>query len=171
MFITAASNGIMNVSGWGILWTIVNILILFILLRIFLFKPVLKMMDERKKSVEDSLNNAAEKNKEADELKQQYEAALDNARKEASDIISNAKKEANAEGEKIVQEAKDKASKLIISANETIKNEKQKSLEAAQGELADIAISAAEKIVGKSLVDEANSKLLDDFLQEEGANN
>lgn len=169
MYVLAASNGIMNVSGWGILWTVLNLLILFILLRIFLFKPVLNMMDKRKKMVEDSLADAAKKQEEAEKLKAQYENALSSAKKEAGEIVATAQKEANDEHEKIVADARKEAQQMLSQASQTIEQEKKKSLEDAQSEIADIAMSAAEKLVGRSLDDEANRKLLDTFLQEEGA--
>lgn len=48
----------LNINIWDIVWTVVNLLIFFILLRIFLFKPVMKVMDERKKKIQDDLDSA-----------------------------------------------------------------------------------------------------------------
>ena len=61
---------------WGIIWTVVNILILFVLLRIFLFKPVMGMIENRQAMIRNQLDDAENKNREADELKGRYEESL-----------------------------------------------------------------------------------------------
>lgn len=66
----------MIVINWNIIWTVVNLIILFILLRIFLFKPVLGMLEKRRQTIESSLNEADKKNTEAGELKARYEDSL-----------------------------------------------------------------------------------------------
>ena len=65
---------------WSIIWSIANILILYILLRIFLFKPVNKIMDERTKTIQNDLDTAKKSREEAEALRQQYADDISSAR-------------------------------------------------------------------------------------------
>ena len=124
---------------WGIIWTVVNILILFVLLRIFLFKPVMGMIENRQAMIRNQLDDAENKNREADELKGRYEESLKNAKEESFQIV----KSAEADREQMMREA--------------------------QAELAQVALAAASKLIGSSVDAEANKNMLDQFLSEEGS--
>ena len=82
----------LNINIWDIVWTIVNLLLFFVLLRVFLFKPVLKVMNEREQKIKDDLDGAQTAREESEELKAQYDAELANVHDEADRIRSNAKK-------------------------------------------------------------------------------
>lgn len=152
---------------WTIIWAIVNILILFVLLRIFLFKPLHKFMDERSASVQNDLDSAKKSKEEAEALRQSYEDTLDNARAEANDIIAKAREEAVIEKERIIRQSKDEAAQLISEANKSIENERRRVMQQAQSQIADLAIEAASRIVGENVDDDKNRKLVDDFLSDE----
>ena len=87
----------LNINIWDIVWTVVNLLLFFVLLRIFLFKPVLKVMNEREQKIRDDLDGAQAAREESEELKAQYDAELANVHDEADRIRSNAKKSAEKE--------------------------------------------------------------------------
>ena len=79
---------------WGVFWIVFNIIILFILLRIFLFKPVLGIIEKRQNMIQGQLDDAASKNKEADDLKNRYEESLKSAKEESFQIVNDAKERA-----------------------------------------------------------------------------
>ena len=87
----------LDFNFWSIFWSVLNIIILFIVLRIFLFKPVNKIMDERTRSIQNDIDTAKKDKEDAEELKRQYENDLGNAKKEAHDIIMKAHDDAEAE--------------------------------------------------------------------------
>ena len=89
----------------NIFWTVVNLLILFILLRIFLFKPVLGMIEKRKAAIEGTLSDADQKNAAAQALKQQYESSLKDAKQESFQIVSDAKDRAQVQYNQIIDKA------------------------------------------------------------------
>ncbi len=152
---------------WTIIWAIVNILILFVLLRIFLFKPLHKFMDERTASVQNDLDSAKKSMEEAEALRQQYEDTLSNAKTEANEIIAKAREEAVTEKERIIKQSQEEANQIISDAGKTIENERKRVMQQAQSQIADLAIEAASKIVGENVDDEKNRKLVDDFLSDE----
>lgn len=154
---------------WTIIWAIVNILLLFVLMRIFLFKPLHKFMDERTASVQNDIDSAKKSKEEAEALKQQYEDTLGDAKTEADRIIAKAREEAVIEKERIIKQSQDEAEQIIIEANKTIENERRRVMQQAQSQIADLAIEAASKIIGENVDDEKNRKLVDDFLSNEEA--
>lgn len=154
---------------WSIFEAVANVIILFVLLRIFLFKPINKIMDERTQSVQKNIDDAEKAKKEADELRQQYEESISEAKEEASRIIMKAHDDAETERANIIQKSHEEADQIVNAASETIENERRRVLQQAQSQIADLAIEAASKIVGANLDDDKNRQLVDKFLSgEEG---
>ena len=153
---------------WSIFEAVANIIILFILLRIFLFKPVSKMMNERTQSIQKDIDDAEKARQEAEELRRQYSDTISEAKEEASRIIMKAHDDAETERSNIIQKSHEEADEIVSAASETIENERRRVLQQAQSQIADLAIEAASKIVGENLDDEKNRKLVDAFLSEEG---
>lgn len=152
---------------WSILETVLNVLILFVLLRIFLFKPINKMLDERTQSVQKDIDDAERAKKEAEELKEQYAASLSEAKEEAGKLLRQAHDEAETEREAIIRRSHEEAESIVSAAGETIENERRRVIRQAHSQIADLAIEAASKIVGANLDDEKNRRLVDEFLSEE----
>ncbi|MDD3173557.1 MAG: F0F1 ATP synthase subunit B [Herbinix sp.] len=154
---------------WAIVFNIINIIVLFLFLKKFLFKPVTEMMDKRANSIIASLQDADDKKAEAMKIKNEYEEELIHAGEKASSLIKEAKERAEAEYNRKLVEAKEDASKVITEANKIIELERKKSLESAQAEIAGIAMLAAAKVIGKNIDDDTNKQFLGDFLKEVGA--
>lgn len=153
---------------WSIFEAVANIIILMILLRIFLFKPVSKMMNERTQSIQKDIDDAEKARQEAEDLRRQYSDTISEAKEEASRIIMKAHDDAETERSIIIQKSHEEADEIVSAASETIENERRRVLQQAQSQIADLAIEAASKIVGANLDDEKNRKLVDEFLSEEG---
>lgn len=161
----------LDIDIWNFVWAIVNIAILFILLRIFLFKPINKIMDERTKSIQNDIDSAKKSMEDAEALKTEYTQTLADAKVEAQQIIIKAREEASAAKQEMILNSEEEARQMIETANKTIENERKRAIHEAQSYVADLAIAAASKIIGENVDDERNRKLVDDFLAEEGAVN
>lgn len=159
----------LNFEFWSIFWAVLNILILFILLRIFLFKPINKMLDDRTQSIQKDIDDAENAKREAEELRQQYENSISEAREEAGKILREAHEYAEAERAEIIRKSHEEADEIVNSAGETIENERRRVIQQAHVQIADLAIEAASKVVSANLDDEKNRKLVDDFLSEKEA--
>ena len=152
---------------WYIVETVINVLILFILLRIFLFKPINKMKADRTRTIQDNLDSAEKAKAEAEELRQQYEESISEAKEKANQIIMKAHEDAESERTAIIRKSQEEAEKIVADADKTIENERKRVLRQAQSEIADLAIEAASKIIGENVDDEKNRKLVDKFLSDE----
>jgi F-type H+-transporting ATPase subunit b len=155
--------------NWNIFWVIFNIIILFILLRIFLYKPLQNIMQKRTELIQNEINSAETKNKEASALKEQYESSMKNAKAESDEIVGQAKERAKVQYDQIVGSANEEAAQIVSQAHKTAESDRDQMMRDAQSELADVALAAAAKLIGKNIDDEANRKMLDDFLSEEGS--
>jgi F-type H+-transporting ATPase subunit b len=152
---------------WSIFEAVANVLILFVLLRIFLFKPLNKIRDERTRTVQDNLDSAEKAKAEAEELRQQYEDSISDAKEKANQIIMKAHEDAENERTAIIRKSQEEAEKIVADADKTIENERKRVLRQAQSEIADLAIEAASRIIGENVDDEKNRRLVDKFLSEE----
>ena len=146
---------------WGIIWPIVNIVVFYLLLRKFLFGPVSEVMEQRKKMISSDLDDAAQTKAEAEEIKQEYEKNLAQAKDEAGQIVSDARARAKNEYQNKMDQTKEEIALMRENARKDIEAEKQKTI-------AGIALMAASKVVEKEANDKGNEKLLDDFLKEAG---
>lgn len=162
-----AEINIMSISPY-VVYTIINILILFLFFRFFLFKPVNEILDKRKKMIADNIEAAEKEKTDAQALKKEYQQVLDDAEEETVKIMKDAKKRAKIEYTKQVEESRAEASRIMDEAKRSIELEKKKSMEQAQSEIAGIALLAAQKVIQKNVDEDANKKLIGDFLQEAG---
>lgn len=154
---------------WHIIWNIVNILVLFLFMKKFLFKPVTAMMEKRTQTIQDSFDEAEAKKAEADRLKEQYEAEISTANAEAKRIIQASREKANQEYYKRLEELEDEKAKMIKEATAEIELERQNSIREAQQEIATMAVLAASRIIGKNIDINDNKQLFGDFVKEVGA--
>lgn len=153
----------------NIFWVVFNIIILFILLRIFLYKPLQNIMQKRTELIQNEISSAETKNKEASALKEQYESSMKNAKAESDEIVGQAKERAKVQYDQIVGSASEEAAQIVSQAHKTAESDRDQMMRDAQSELAEVALAAAAKLIGKNIDDEANRKMLDDFLSEEGS--
>ncbi len=154
---------------WSIFEAVANVLILFVLLRIFLFKPINKIKAERTRTIQNNLDSAEKAKAEAEELRQQYEDSISEAKEKANQIIVKAHEDAEAERSAIIRKSQEEADQIVSSAGKTIENERRRVLQEAQTQIADLAIEAASRIIGENVDDEKNRRLVDEFLSEEEA--
>lgn len=151
---------------WSIVEAVANVIILFVLLRIFLFKPINKIMDARTQSIQDDIDSAKKAREEAEELKQQYDNSVSEAKEEANRIIMKAHDDAEADKAALIRKSQEEAEEIVNAAGKAAENERRRILQQAQTQIADLAIEAASKIVGANLDDDNNRRLVDEFLSE-----
>ena len=109
---------------WGIIWPIVNIVVFYLLLRKFLFGPVSEVMEKRKKMISSDLDDAAQTKAEAEEIKQEYEKNLAQAKDEAGQIVSDARARAKNEYQNKMDQTKEEIALMKENARKDIEAEK-----------------------------------------------
>lgn len=143
-----------------IFWTTVVFTLLVLLLKKFAWKPILSAVDERNKSIKDSLAQAEKARSEMSELTANNEKIITQAKVDRDIILKEARDMKN----EIISEAKDKANKeaekLVSTAKEQILNEKMKAITELKNYVADLSIEMAEKILKSELSDVAKQKEL-----------
>lgn len=153
---------------WTIVFSVINILVLFLFLKKFLFGRIQNIMDQRAAAVQADLDQAKTSAAEAQQLRQQYEDTLAGAKQEANGIIASARAAAKEQGNQITQQAQQEADQILKAAQKEIALERKNALVGAQKEIADLALAAAAKLVEGNIDDAENRSIVDAFLTEEG---
>ncbi|OUN23221.1 ATP synthase F0 subunit B [Flavonifractor sp. An82] len=151
-----------------ILFTIVNLLILFLLMKKFLFARVNAVLEQRAALVKSEIASAEDNNRQAQELKTQYESKLTDARHEAAKIVADAQNRAQRVYEGKMAEAETDAKRLRSQAEAQIRTERDTMLRGARNEVASLALLAAAKVAQRSMDGAADKALVDTFLSEVG---
>ncbi len=151
---------------WNLLWTVFNLIIFFVLMKLFLFKPIKKVLDKRQDMLDEQFRNAETANAEAEEKLADYESKISNVEEEKKQIISDARQSARAEYDKIIDRAQQDSQQMKADAQKQIEEERESSLRAAKEEIASLAAEAASKLVEANISAEDNRNMLDEFLNE-----
>ena len=155
---------VISVNIWQILISLCNLALLFFLLRKFLYKPVKKMLDERRAAIDGQYADAAAAEEKALADKTAYEEKLKTAAKEAEDIREKAISEADFRSEKMLAEAREKASGIVMRAEEEARLEKQKAEDDIKREITDVSAEIAEKLLGREINKDDHRDLIDSFI-------
>ena len=156
---------------WNFLVMLLNLVVFFFLMKKFLFKPVMKVMEKRKEMINKEFQEADEAKAQAEELKKQYEDKIDTINDESQRIIGEAKESAKAEYSKIIERAENDADKLLDEAKKQAVVERENEMRAARENIAELAMEAAAKVVGANVSDKTNSDIFDEFLNESSDGN
>jgi F-type H+-transporting ATPase subunit b len=144
----------------------VNFVVLLILLRLFVYKPVLNMLDARRKRIEEGLSAAQAGQESAAEAAKTAQAELDTARRQGQDIVQNAQQVAQRIQEEGRAAATQQTDAMLERARAEIAQERDAAIAELRREFADLTIAAAEKIIGQSLDRSAHQRLIEQALAE-----
>jgi F-type H+-transporting ATPase subunit b len=147
---------------------IINFVLLLVLLRVFLYKPVLNMLDRRREKIRTDLDEADKARSQAEAAKQEYEKQLEQAREERRSIVAQASEQAEKMREEILEKARVEAQQLASKTEEEMEALRRQALVGAQDEIVDLALAAAGKVVGESLDEKAHRRLIQEFIAEVG---
>lgn len=144
--------------------TILSLLILLFVLTKFLYKPIKKSVEDRKKYIQDNIDEAEHHSRHAAKDREKANDELIRARKEAAEVITAAKVRAEKVRAEALVIAKEEADRLVKSAQDDIAVEKAKFEKESRQAIVDVALSAAAKIVEKEVDTKANKKMVEDFI-------
>lgn len=152
----------------NLVFTIINLLILYLLMKRFLFGPIIRVMDERKAMIEQQFQAARETEDKAEELRRHYEDALKSAKEESFRIVEQARQEARLQADQSAREAQARAEAMLAGAREDIRSERENAMRQMQSEIGKLAVEAAAKIMADESGPEKNLALYDQFIKEAG---
>ena len=151
---------------WNILFNIINLIILYLLMKRFLFKPVNAILEKRQQAADAQFAEADRQKAEAKESQEHYDALVQGAEDEKKRIVADARQEASAEYGRIVSEAKDKADGIVEKAKADAENEKAAAMQQADAAVRDMVVTAAARMVAMKDAKESDHALYDKFLAE-----
>ncbi|MDR2042992.1 MAG: F0F1 ATP synthase subunit B [Clostridium sp.] len=148
----------------NLVWTMVNLLLLFFLVKRFLFRPIHKILEARQAEIDRQYADAKTTQESAQILKRQYETAMADVAAEEETVISEAKTKAEREYIHILEEAEGKAHQILAEAEEAADREWEKRMQQAKEELADLVVSAVTKVVYSNAGEMVDQDLYGRFL-------
>ena len=151
---------------WNILFNIINLIILYLLMKRFLFNPVNAILEKRQQAADAQFAEADRQKAEAKESQEHYDALVQGAEDEKKRIVADARQEASAEYGRIVSEAKDKADGIVEKAKADAENEKAAAMQQADAAVRDMVVTAAARMVAMKDAKESDRALYDKFLAE-----
>lgn len=157
-----------GVNFWTALFTLLNFLALFFVLRKFLFHPIMKMVQDRQQEIDDMYCEAANAEKSAKALETEYKEKLSVATETGERIVREAVARGQSREEEIIRKANSEASAIMNKAAADIAMEKKKAINDAKDEISGIAIAIAQKVVARELTAADQAKLVDSFIDELG---
>ncbi len=159
---------VISVNLWQILISLANLVILFFLLKKFLYKPVKNILAQRQAEIDKQYSEAQVAQDVADENKRAWEEKIKNAEGEAEQIIQNATEKAERRKEKIVGDAKVKADEIIRQAETDAELELKKASEQIKQEIVTVSTALTEKMLDREINEQDHRKLIDSFIEDIG---
>ena len=159
---------VISVNLWQILISLANLLLIFLILKKFLWKPIQKVMKQRQEMVDKQFADAAEAEAKANEDKAQWAEKLATADEEAAARIAAADETARRHGERVIADAKDKAQGIIRQAEAEAELERQKATASIRDEIADVSAELAQKLLEREISVEDHRAMIASFLDEVG---
>ena len=145
---------------------IINVAILFGLLYLVAYKPIMRMLDERSRRIKESMKQADDIKEQAAHAEEEVKKQLENAGREGQERIAQAVQVGEEVKQKAQQEARQEAETLITRARTEIQRERDEAIGELRKEVADLTILAAGKVIDRSLDKEAHRQLIDKVLEE-----
>ncbi len=147
---------------------LVSFAILFWLLSRFAFKPLFSVMEKRRQLVQEQMDSAQNNRTDAERLIEEQKQALQLARKEAHDIIEQARTTGSKQADEIVQSARNESNRIKEDAVRDIETEKNKAVAALKAQVSGLSVLIASKIIEKQVDEQSQKQLVDQYLQDVG---
>lgn len=156
---------LVSIVPWEIITQLINLLLLFLLLKHFLFKPVQNILNARQAEIDKSYADAETAQTRAEELRDEYEKRISDAKAEAADIAKAASRKAQAHYDEVVGTAKADAARLREKAEAQIEQEKKKAMNELKDEISGIAVDIASKVVEREIDAKDHEELISEFIK------
>ena len=157
---------VISVNIWQILISMVNLLILTLIIKKFLYKPVKKIMDARRAAIDEDYAQAKTAREEAEQTRQNYEEAMAAAKMTGDQIIADANRTAEFRSNEIVAEARERASEIRRQAEADAVLERRKAEDEMKHEIANVSAQLTGKLLQREINEDDHRNLIDSFLKD-----
>ena len=158
----------LNINFFTALFTLINTVVLFLVLKHFLFKPVMKMIQDRQQEIDGMYADAGKAKKEAQQMESEYRQKLEESVQTGERLVKEAVARGRSREEEIIRQANAQADAIRAKASADIAQEKKKAINDAKNEISDLAMAIAGKVVGRALNEADQAALVDRFIEELG---
>jgi len=153
---------------WTMIFSWCNILILYVILKKLLFKPVKNIIDTRQRQIDEMYAEANKTRSNAEGMRAEYEEKLSRAAAESEELMKTTVRRAQLKEEEILREAQSTASKTLKRAQEQVEMEKKRAMNEMKNELSDMAIEIAAAVLERDVNDQDNARIIDQFIENLG---
>ncbi len=141
----------LDILSHSIVITMINLIVLFLVLRWLLWRPVSEFLEKRRQSVISDIEAAKDDRQRAEELVEQHKKLIDEGRQEAASIIEAAGRQAEARREEILAQAQQEADAIVQRATVEISQQRERAVQELRQEVSTLAVAVAEKLLSRSL--------------------
>ncbi len=159
---------IISVNLWQIVVSLSNLVILFLIIKKFLYQPVKNVLKSRQNKIDEKYAQAEEYLTDAEKAKNQLEEKLSNAEIKADEILNEATLHAERRKEKIAKEARDEADSIIRQAKQEAELEKKKAESEIKTQIVDVSFELSKKLIEREITKEDHRALIDSFIEQIG---
>ena len=158
----------LGVNPWTALFILLNTLTIYFVAKKFLFVPVMKMIEDRQKEIDDMYSDAGKAQADAKAMQTEYQQKLNQAQVTSENIVKEAVARGQRREEEILRKANEEASAIMSKASADIEMEKKKAINDAKNEISGLAMAIAGKVVERELNAADQADLIDRFIEELG---
>jgi F-type H+-transporting ATPase subunit b len=162
----AEGEALFQINLFQVIIASANFVVFLAILWTFALKPIAKILSDRKERIEAGLRDAEQARKDRESAETERLAALQDARREANEILARAQKLADESRERDLAATREELERIRTRASADIESEKQRAIADVRAEVADLALRAAGKVVGETMTDDRQRRLVDEFLRE-----
>ncbi len=166
--LAAEGDALFQVNLFWVIVSALNFIVFFVLVWSFAFKPVSKMLEDRRARIEQGLKDAEQARTDRENAEAERVATLTEARREANEILARAQKIAQETRDADIAATREELERLRTQALAEIEAEKTRAISDVRAEVADLALLAASKVVGETMSDERQRRLVEEFLKTSG---
>src|SRR2546429_277038 len=161
-----AANALLKITPGLMIWTLVCFFITFWILKRYAFGPIQQALDERRERIRHSIEDAEAARNEARRLLEEHRALIGKARGQAEEILTEARRVADAQRERVKAEAEADRQRRLEETRRQIEAETHRALEQIRTEVADLTLVATAKVTGKVLDDADHRRLIEDAIKD-----
>ena len=163
--LAAEGGALFQINLFWVIISALNFILFFAVIWAFAFKPVSKMLADRKARIEQGLKDAEQARSDRENAETERRAALTEARREANDILARAQKVAQETRDADIVATREELERMRVRATAEIDAEKTRAIAEVRAQVADLALLAASHVVGETMSDERQRRLVEEFLR------
>lgn len=155
---------VISINLWDTVISLCNLLLLFYILKRFLYKPVKRVLKQRQEALDEQYSAAARAQQDADTNRLAWAEKMRGAQDEADQILKNAAASADYRGGQIISEARDKAADIVRRAEAEAELEHKKAEAGIKREIVDVSAALTEKLLGREINTDDHHAIIDSFI-------